>query len=515
MSRQTRRTQASIAANPVLVGAVTVLVTVVAVFLAYNANNGLPFVPTRQLNVQISNGAQLVKGNEVREGGYRVGVVEEIRPASLKNGTSGARIRLKLDMKNPPLPKDSRIVIRPRSALGLKYVEITRGKQKETFKDGDTLPAKQAHVPVQLEDVFSIFDAKTAQNSRKNLTTFGGAFAARGTDLNLTIQRLPSLFDRLRPVAANLRSPRTDLRGFLRGTGRAASAVAPVAKTQTRLFSELATTFDAMLRDEAAFKATLAKSPPTLAVGTRSLRNQRPFLGRLAAFSTDLSAAARELKVALPDINPALEAGSVTLRRSVRLNDQLQKTMVELRRLAEDPRTNLGLRALTDTVDTLNPMLRFLGPYVTVCNFWNYFWTYVAEHLSEEDSYGFAQRAMLNSNGIQDNGLSTTGAAVPVNGENYLEPFGARGAKEFLHGQPYGAAITSDGRADCENGQRGYPEGRLTAAPRRFNIVTDPHTPGAQGPTYTGRKRVPKGTTFTREPTVNAIDENNNIVKPR
>ena len=40
-----------------LVGRSPTLVVVVAVFLAYNANNGLPFVPTRQLNVLVSNGA--------------------------------------------------------------------------------------------------------------------------------------------------------------------------------------------------------------------------------------------------------------------------------------------------------------------------------------------------------------------------------------------------------------------------------------------------------------------------
>jgi len=41
-----RRGASSIAANPVLIGAATTLVVIVAVFLAYNANNGLPFVPT-------------------------------------------------------------------------------------------------------------------------------------------------------------------------------------------------------------------------------------------------------------------------------------------------------------------------------------------------------------------------------------------------------------------------------------------------------------------------------------
>ena len=34
-----RRSSASIAANPVLIGAATILVIVVAVFLAYNANS--------------------------------------------------------------------------------------------------------------------------------------------------------------------------------------------------------------------------------------------------------------------------------------------------------------------------------------------------------------------------------------------------------------------------------------------------------------------------------------------
>ena len=70
-----RRKQPSAFANPVLIGAVTVLVLLVAVFLAYNANEGLPFVPTRELKVDIANGSELVAGNDVREGGYLIGIV--------------------------------------------------------------------------------------------------------------------------------------------------------------------------------------------------------------------------------------------------------------------------------------------------------------------------------------------------------------------------------------------------------------------------------------------------------
>ena len=44
-----RNRNGGFAVSPVLVGAVTVLVIIVAVFLAYNANNGLPFVSTYDL----------------------------------------------------------------------------------------------------------------------------------------------------------------------------------------------------------------------------------------------------------------------------------------------------------------------------------------------------------------------------------------------------------------------------------------------------------------------------------
>src|SRR6185295_8856780 len=53
------------ASSPILVGAVTVLVIIVAVFLAYNANNGLPFVSTYDLTARLPNADALVKGNEV------------------------------------------------------------------------------------------------------------------------------------------------------------------------------------------------------------------------------------------------------------------------------------------------------------------------------------------------------------------------------------------------------------------------------------------------------------------
>ena len=65
----------SVFANPVLIGATATLVVIVAVALSYRANNGLPFVPYRQIKLDLPNGNELVKDNDVKEGGERVGFV--------------------------------------------------------------------------------------------------------------------------------------------------------------------------------------------------------------------------------------------------------------------------------------------------------------------------------------------------------------------------------------------------------------------------------------------------------
>ncbi|HMJ02660.1 MAG TPA: MlaD family protein, partial [Conexibacter sp.] len=106
------RRNTSVAANPVLIGAATVLVVIVAVFLAYNANNGLPFVPTYQLWMQVPDASALVTGNEVRIGGDRVGIIDKIEPKTHSDGGVTARLHVKLQTDVKPLPRDSTVIVR-------------------------------------------------------------------------------------------------------------------------------------------------------------------------------------------------------------------------------------------------------------------------------------------------------------------------------------------------------------------------------------------------------------------
>jgi virulence factor Mce-like protein len=515
-----RRPSASIVANPVLVGAVTTLGVIVAVFLAYNANNGLPFVPTRSLRVQIANGAELVPGNEVHSGGFRIGVVDEMKPVRLPNGRIGAELHLKLDKKIGPVPADTTVEIRPRSALGLKYVEFTKGRSRQTIPDGGLLPEAQTSVPVELDQFYNMFDKPTRDAAQKNLMGFGNAFAGRGEDLNRFIQSAPALFGRLQPVMANLASPQTDLKDFFKQLGTTARIVAPVSKINANLFTEMADTFEAWSRDPQALKDTIAKQPATLDVATRSLAVQRPFLVHTTAFSRDLNAAAGELPSTLPGLNRALEVGTPVTRRSVQLNQDLQGAMDALRKLAEAPTTLGSLRGLTDTVSTLQPQLRYLGPYVTVCNYWNMFWTFTAEHFTAPDQTGGSERALLNSAASQDDGIGSMGANEFAHGQNPLPNNG--GVPQNLHNNFYGDAVTPDGRANCTIGQQGYVYSSNPYDPTAKKVykrvsVDHPFQDKPIGPTYRqfdnqghgiglNPDTVPPGETFTSRPGGRGVD---------
>src|ERR1700681_4223487 len=136
-----RRRGGSLAGSPLLIGAVTTLIVLVAVFLSYNANNGLPFVPTYNIKVELPQGSGLQPSNQVRIAGSRVGLVNSLSPRENPNtGRVTAIASLKLEKGFEPLPADTRANVLSVSAIGLKYLELEKGTSRTTLKAGSTIP---------------------------------------------------------------------------------------------------------------------------------------------------------------------------------------------------------------------------------------------------------------------------------------------------------------------------------------------------------------------------------------
>jgi len=480
-----RRGQGSLTASPVLIGATTVLIALVAVFIAYNANSGLPFVPTYHLNAELPSGAKLVRGNEVRVGGFRVGVVKDLKPdVAMVNGErrSVAVAELALDKKVEPLARDTKLRVRPRSALGLKYIEIQPGTSKATYESGDTIPVQQASEPLEFEDLFSTFDAKTRPHMQNATAGFGDAFAGRGQSINRAIEALNPLFRALTPVMTNLSDPDTELDQFFLQIGRASAQAAPVARTQALLFTDMADTFAAISASPRALQDTIEKAAPTMDVSIDSFRAQQPFYTGFTDLSHRLRPAVAELPRSLPAINSAFKVGTPVLPRTVELNENLEDALNEAKDLFENPNTLLALRDLDTALTVSRPAIQFIAPYQTVCNYLNYFIHPLGEAQSVVQSGPTGGGTSLNQNmkvpnSHQQNNYGSSTGSRPWDILAGQKPQGAKdkqGNPLFrLYAPPYQPAIDAQGNADCQLGQNGYPNGALSNGPYSKGNIHD------------------------------------------
>ena len=440
-----------ISGSPVLIGAATSLVLVVAMFLSYNAYNGLPFVPTYELKLRTPSAANLVRGNEVRIGGSRAGVVSDIRAVHRDDGTNEAELVLKLEKAAAPLAKDSTVMIRPKSVLGLKYVEITRGDSKESYLDGDTIPSSASKpTPVEFDEFANMFDEKTRKAQQKNLEGFGDALAGRGGSINQAIGALRPLLRDIIPVARNLADPETGLEKFFKELGDAASIVAPAAETQADLFVNLDATFAALDEVRPEIQETIAEGPATLDAIIEELPRQQAFLINSTALFRELRPGVRSLRTAAPDLSRALRVGTPVLRRSVALSRRLIPVFRSLERFANDPLVPLGIRRLRDTVKTLTPTLQSLEPVQTQCNYIYLWFRNVASLLSEGDVNGTWQRFIIVAlpQGPNNEGGPSDAPADGPTEENHL------------HTNYYPNTASPGQPKECEAGNEGYEVGK-------------------------------------------------------
>jgi ABC-type transporter Mla subunit MlaD len=438
-----------VASSPVIVGAVTVLVVIVAVFLAYNANNGLPFVSTYDLKARVPNATALVKGNEVRIGGSRVGVVREVKPVQVGNGGVAAELDLKLDKGAEPIPVDSTMIIRPKSPLGLKYLQIVPGDSSQGLEAGATIPLSAARPePVDIDEFFDMFDEKTRTAIQRNNAGFGNAFAGRGPQINSAFGALRSLVENGQPVLSTLVEPSTNFGGFWEALEALSATVAPVAETQASMFVALDRTFAAFARVSRPFiQETIVKGPPTLDALTADLPALRPFFRDAGRFFTAFKPGARALGETSPTINAAFRAGIPALNRSPALYAQLTPTAEALLDFQGDPGVFNGLDLLIDTNEVLDPAIKYIAPAQTTCNYLTLTFRNLADAFSESNGNGNWLGAIVFEAPDGPNAESAPSSA-PANGP---------GATNHLHFNPY-PRTGQDGV--CEAGNERYEGGK-------------------------------------------------------
>jgi phospholipid/cholesterol/gamma-HCH transport system substrate-binding protein len=127
-----------------VMGAVVLAVAGGFLYFAYNNSNVRP-VEGYALSADFANVSGIAAGSDVRIGGIKVGVVENL---DINPKTYQAVATLRVDEKIQ-LPKDSSAAIQSSGLLGDKFVTLEPGGDEVMMKDGDHITYTQSSVSIE------------------------------------------------------------------------------------------------------------------------------------------------------------------------------------------------------------------------------------------------------------------------------------------------------------------------------------------------------------------------------
>jgi ABC-type transporter Mla subunit MlaD len=437
--------------NPILIGAVSVLFVVLAVSLAYQANNGLPFVPRYGLHVQVRDAQEFTHGGEVHMGGSLIGLVTTVQAERTKSGRPIAVLNLQLNKTVEPLPVDSRFTVRLKGAIGLKFLDVTRGHSRRTFPNGATVPLSQTGAEVDLDQLLSMFNPPTRKGVTDATAGFSDALASRGSDINNAIGAFVPLVTDLGPVMSNLSASHTDLGGFFKGLERFTAALAPVAHTQATLYTNLDTTFKALAGVAVPYlQQWISDTPATFSTVIGDSPREQAFLTDTAALFSDLRPGFATLPQSAPVLADAFATGARTLPRSEALDHRLVTLSNTLKNFGQNGTVQAALNRLTLTAHSLRSPLAFLTPVQATCNYVTLFLRNISSALDERVGTGTALRFDLV---VVDDipGAESVPSSAP-----YLSPDTSHDEHGPLHVNAYPNTDSPGQTPECAAGNEPY-----------------------------------------------------------
>jgi virulence factor Mce-like protein len=302
------------------VGFGVVAVATLLFYVGYEAPVTVPGRSYYTLYASMNNADNLEDHDQIRIGGQYAGQV--LNP-HVQNHR--ARLELQLSSSFKPLRSDTRIEIRLRSAVGIRYVDMLPGTRGRPLPDGATIPPSQTTTPVDLDQVLSTFDPQTRARTSQFLGELGTGVEGRGQAVNQTLGQLPGFTQTLGSVSAAINSRPGALHALISSSQGAAAAFDPVRYDLAYGFRPETQALQPFANDPGNVAGTLDQAPSTLAEVQSGLPPVRALVaqvqGLAQAATPTLSAAPAALNQTSALLNtaqPGLRNADATLHLASR-----------------------------------------------------------------------------------------------------------------------------------------------------------------------------------------------------
>jgi len=336
-------------------------VVMIACFvLLLKLSDGLPALGDRYTVKTIlpTSGAQLVPGARVTLGGVAVGNV-----GSVERRGAGALVELELHEKSAyPLPSDSQVQLRQRTALGENYIALLWGTSKDSLADGGVIPISQAEEAVDVDDLLSVLKGRTRTRVRQLLRTTAATLGGRGKDLNQLLDGTGGTLEHGGGAVRQLVRDQVQIAQISAQLGDLASTIGERGEDIDLVARESQVALRAIADKDDRVRDLLNVLPGTL----DQMRTTSGTLGRVsdqaAPVLGELATAVREVRPAARRLLPAATEGRSLVREIGATAPKLETVLAKARKLS--PPTVRTLPRLRAVLCDVNPMLRYLQPYV-------------------------------------------------------------------------------------------------------------------------------------------------------
>jgi phospholipid/cholesterol/gamma-HCH transport system substrate-binding protein len=320
-------------------------------FLWLSFGGTIPFEPQGyQVKVSFTNADELGTQADVRISGVSVGRVVATTLDPIGNRTIAT---LEIDNQFAPIHADSEAILRTKTILGETYVELTPGTPGSPYlRDGGLLPRSQVQNAVQLDQIFSTFNAPTRRAFQVWQQQLAKALNGNAQSLNDVLGNLPAFAANASDILDVLDIEHSAVVRLLTNGSTVFSAISQDPSALQNLITSGETTFATTAANQAALAATFHVFPTFL-------NESKLTLAQLQTFANNTDPLIKQLEPVAENLGPTLT--------SVReLAPYLRHLFVKLGPLITASKT--GLPAIRDVLRGTTPLLASLGPFLEQLN---------------------------------------------------------------------------------------------------------------------------------------------------
>jgi virulence factor Mce-like protein len=188
--------------NAIFVSIFAVVCIVGMEFLAVNIGQPNPLSSDYTVHAVFSDADGIPTAADVRVSGVAVGKVTAVSHDPKNPGVSVVTLQIG-NANAVPVYSNGYAVVRPKTLLGEKYVDLTVGSNAsgEAIQSGGYLPQARTAKDVENDEIFNAFDAKTRDQQKVVLQELDKATTGRAGDIQALLPQLTAIVKDLSPVA--------------------------------------------------------------------------------------------------------------------------------------------------------------------------------------------------------------------------------------------------------------------------------------------------------------------------